>query len=41
MVDFEKEEEKLRMLEEMERNCWETETNRESSYEEVEEVLKK
>lgn len=36
MDEFEKEEEKLRMLELMERNGWETETDSDSSYEEVE-----
>lgn len=41
MVDFDKENEKLNMLKEMERNCWGTETNEESSYEEVDEDYKK
>ncbi|WP_033166562.1 hypothetical protein [Clostridium sp. KNHs205] len=40
MDDFEKEEEKLRMLEAMDRNCWETETDKNSSYEEVKKNFK-
>ena len=40
MDNFEKEEEKLRMLEQMERNCWETQTNKLSSYKEVEKEYK-
>lgn len=40
MDDLEKEEEKLRMLEEMEHNNWETETDEDSSYEEVEKDYK-
>jgi hypothetical protein len=40
MDNFEKVEDKLRMLEEMEHNCWETETNNDSTYEEVEEDYK-
>lgn len=36
MYDIEKEEEKLRMLEIMEENHWETETNKDSSHEDVE-----
>lgn len=37
MFDFEKEENKKFMLKEMEDNCWETELDENSSYEEVEE----
>jgi len=38
MSNIEQNEEKLRMLEEMENNCWETEVNEKSSYKEVEEA---
>ncbi len=35
MLEFEKEEDKMLMLEKMRKNHWETETNEESSYEDV------
>ncbi len=35
MFEFEKEEDKMLMLEKMRENHWETETNEESSYEDV------
>lgn len=38
MLDFEKEENKRLMLEEMNNNNWETELDNDSSYEEVEEA---
>lgn len=35
MFEFEKDEDKRLMLEKMRENCWETETNEDSSYEDV------
>lgn len=40
MLEFEKEENKKFMLEEMKNNCWETDRDENSSYEEIAEAYK-